>query len=86
MAVIAYFNVALAVNGFDFAVLWKAAAVNACFAILVPARLWNRTMREFQRRPMMTHVVVATTLFASAAGWYHLAAPHFEAMLRSSTL
>ncbi|MBY3151152.1 hypothetical protein HFO56_01860 [Rhizobium laguerreae] len=62
-AVFVYFNVALA--GFDHSILWKTAVANACMALLVPSKLWNRLMASFHRRPMASHVAVSTLVFLS---------------------
>ncbi|MBY3433349.1 GIY-YIG nuclease family protein [Rhizobium laguerreae] len=67
LAVFVYFNVALAVVGFDHSIFWKAAAANACLALLLPSKLWNRLMGSFHRRPVPTHLLVCA-LTSSAAG------------------
>lgn len=74
-AVFVYFNVALVIGGFDHSILWKTAAANACMALLVPSKLWNRLMASFHRRPMASHVAVSTTVFLLVGLAQHVVAP-----------
>jgi hypothetical protein len=74
-AVFLYFNVALAVSGFDHSVLWKTAAANAGMTLLVPSKLWNRLMASFHRRPMASHVAVSTLVFLLVGIGYQVVAP-----------
>lgn len=75
------FNFALAVNGFDHGVVWQAAAANASFALLMPAKAWNRIMKSFVRRPAMTCVTTLLVTAVCATVWHRAVGPAIEATI-----
>ncbi len=79
--VFACFNLALAVNGFDHSVVWQTAAANASLALLMPARVWNRLMKSFVRRPAATHVFALVVTAVCATIWHHVVGPVLEAAI-----
>ncbi|MCV9963567.1 GIY-YIG nuclease family protein [Pararhizobium sp. BT-229] len=85
LLVLAYFNGALAINGFDHSVVWKAAAVNAV-AILLPSGIWNRLMRSFRRRPLPTHLVSALVTVGGVSALNVLFVPLLRGVMRAAGL
>lgn len=84
--VLVYFNAALAFNGFDHSVLWKASAVNAIPALLLPSRLWNRLMRSFARRPLRTHAVSVLMTVGGISALNLLFGPQLAWVMRAAGL
>jgi hypothetical protein len=86
LLVLAYFNVALALNGFDHSVVWKAAAANAIPAILLPSIVWNHLMRSFRRRPLPTHAISALATVGGISALNVLFAPLMDGVMRVAGL
>jgi hypothetical protein len=81
LSVFAYYNAALAVGGFDHATPWKAVAANACLALLLPSKVWNRLMASFHRRPIFSHLFVVALSFSAFGVGYRIVEPFASRLL-----